>query len=290
MKLSAEWVEYETPTGTVSAYLVRTASAGRPTPGVIVIQEVWGVDEHMQDIAERLTGAGYTTLTPDLYSRGGARPESLQADRVKQAKAFLDTIPSEQWMAVLGDERLRRDALERLPSEQGAAIGETLGTLFGGPTGDPSRHVPALRASFSFLRSHPACGGRAVGSVGFCMGGGLSALLACTEPELGGAVIFYGASPSDEQVGSIRCPLRGFYGRNDPRIIDGLPRFARALTAAEVEHELRIYPGAGHAFLNDTRPSYQQEAARDAWAGTLAFFAAVLDPVSALPPEGLGVA
>jgi carboxymethylenebutenolidase len=115
-----------------------------------------------------------------------------------------------------------------------------------------------------------------VGSIGFCMGGGLSARLAGEEPRLGAAVVFYGGSPSAEQAGAIGCPLRGFYGQDDPRIVGGLPAFDAALKAAGVEHELRIYPETGHAFFNDTRPSYSPEAARDAWGRTLAFFAQAL--------------
>jgi carboxymethylenebutenolidase len=167
-------------------------------------------------------------------------------------------------------------------------VGETIGALFGGAGGDSARHLAVLRAAVAWLHRHPACAGRAVGSVGFCLGGGLSALLAGGEPGLGAAVIFYGSSPSAEQASSIGCPLRGFYGQDDPRILAGLPAFETALGAAGVDHELRIYPDTGHAFFNDTRPSFRQEAARDAWARTLAFFAEALGPVvsSTQPPSG----
>jgi carboxymethylenebutenolidase len=115
------------------------------------------------------------------------------------------------------------------------------------------------------------------------MGGGLSAQLACTDPELGAAVIYYGASPSADEVASIRCPVRGFYGENDPRVVAGLSDFEAALQDAGVDHELRVYPDTGHAFFNDRRPSYQPESARDAWGRTLAFFAETLGPVPTVP-------
>jgi carboxymethylenebutenolidase len=115
------------------------------------------------------------------------------------------------------------------------------------------------------------------------MGGGLSALLACEEPELRAAVVFYGSSPSAEQVGRIRCPIRGFCGHDDPGIVAGLPAFDGALGEARVDHELRVYPNTPHAFFNDTRPSYRPEAARDAWARTLAFFAETLGSVATVP-------
>jgi carboxymethylenebutenolidase len=288
VELLSEWIGYDSPAGAVAGYLVRPRAVSGPAPGVVVIQEVWGVDGHIADVADRFANAGYVALAPDLYSVGGGRPPTLAVERVAAAKAFLNTIPTAQWMAVLGDEQRRAEALSTLPADEAQEVGETIGALFGGVGGDPARHVGVLRAAVAFLRAHPACAGRAVGSVGFCLGGGLSALLAGEEPELGAAVIFYGASPSAEQVGSIHCPLRGFYGHDDPRIVTRLPAFDAALGAAGVDYELRIYPDTPHAFFNDTRPSYRPEAARDAWGRTLAFFAEALGPVPTVPvPEAV---
>lgn len=290
MELISEQIDYDSPSGEVSAYLTRPAAASGPLPGVVVIQEIWGVDRHIQDVADRFAGAGYVAVAPDLYSAGGGRPLVLDANRVETAKAFLNSIPSTQWMAVLGDDARRAEALAKLPAEQAEEVGETLGALFGGAGGDTGRHLSVLRAVIAFLRAHSACAGRAVGSVGFCLGGGLSALLACEEPHLGAAVIYYGASPAEERVGSVRCPVRGFYGQDDPRIVGGLPAFDAALSYAGADHELRIYPDTGHAFFNDTRPSYRPEAARDAWSRTLAFFAQTLAPVPTVAVEEIGSA
>jgi carboxymethylenebutenolidase len=284
MELASEWLSHDGPGGSVSGYLSRPRPAGDPLPAVVVIQEVWGVDRHIEDVADRVASAGYVALAPDLYSAGGGRPPALAFERVEAAKAFLNTIPPAEWMTVLGDDERRAQALGKLPEGEGERVGETLGTLFGGAR-DPERHVGVLQAAVAFVRSHPACSGRAVGSMGFCLGGGLSALLACKEPQLGAAVVFYGASPSAEQVASIGCPLRGFYGRDDPRIVGGLPDFEAALRDAGADHELRIYPDTGHAFFNDTRPSYRPAAARDAWGRTLAFFAQNLDAVATVAVE-----
>lgn len=285
MELLSEWIDYDSPAGGVAGYLARPRAVSGPAPGVVVIQEVWGVDAHIADVADRFANAGYVALAPDLYSAGGGRPPALAAERVAAAKAFLNTIPTGQWMAVLSDEQRRAQALAQLPAGEAREVGETIAALFGGVGGDPTRHVGVLRAAVAFLHAHPACAGRAVGSVGFCLGGGLSALLAGEEPGLAAAVIFYGSSPSAEQAGSIHCPLRGFYGHDDPRIVNGLPAFDAALSAAGADHELRIYPDTPHAFFNDTRPSYRPEAARDAWARTLAFFAEALGPVPTVPVQ-----
>jgi carboxymethylenebutenolidase len=284
VELLSEWIDYDTAAGRVAAYISRTAAVREPAPAVVVIQEIWGVDAHITDVVDRLASAGYVALAPDLYSVGNGRPPALAVERVATAKAFLNTIPTGEWMAVLGDEQRRAEALAQLPVEEAQQVGATIAALLGGAGGDFVRHLTVLRAAVSWLHSHPVCAGRAVGSVGFCLGGGLSALLAAEEPELAAAVIFYGSSPSDEQAGAIGCPLRGFYGQDDPRIVAGLPAFDAALSAARVDHELRVYPNTGHAFFNDTRPSYRQEPARDAWARTLAFFAQTLGPVSTLQP------
>jgi carboxymethylenebutenolidase len=176
---------------------------------------------------------------------------------------------------VLGDEEQRARALGKLPGGEGERVGETLGTLFGGMR-DLDRYTQSARGAIAFLGSHPACAGRPIGAIGFCLGGGLSARLACQEPALGAAVVFYGSAPEAERVASIGCPLRGFYGQDDPRILAGLPDFEAALRAAGADHELRVYPDTPHAFFNDTRSSYRPEAARDAWGRTLAFFADTL--------------
>ncbi len=283
MELLSEWIDYDSPAGAVAGYLTRPSAVSTPAPVVVVIQEVWGADGHIADVADRFANAGYVALAPDLYSAGGGRPPALVAERVAAAKEFLNTIPTGQWIAVLGDEQRRAEALSQLSAGEAQAVGETIAALFGGVGGDATRHLGVLRAAVAYLHAHPACAGRAIGSVGFCLGGGLSAMLASKEPELGAAVVFYGSSPSAEQAGSIHCPLRGFYGQDDPRIVDGLPAFDAALGAAGVNYELRIYPDTPHAFFNDTRPSYRPEAARDAWGRTLAFFGETLGPVPTVP-------
>lgn len=272
MRLQHDWTEYRSGRGPVRAWLSRPAAVSDPLPGVVVIQEVWGVDGHIQDVADRFASAGYVALAPDLYSAGGARPPALAPERVEAAKAFLDTLRPGEWMAVRGDEGQRAEILARLPGDQGAALGETLGTLFDGAR-DPSAQVGVLQAAVGFLKGHETCAGRPVGSVGYCMGGSLSALLACAEPELAAAVVYYGSSPPPERVEAIRCPILGLYGEQDERVTSGVPAFAEAMKAAGKRFEYQVYSETPHAFFNDTRASYRVEAARDAWARTLAFFA-----------------
>jgi carboxymethylenebutenolidase len=114
--------------------------------------------------------------------------------------------------------------------------------------------------------------GREVGSVGYCMGGALSFALATQFPQLRAAVCNYGVAPSTEAMAAIQCPVFGFYGGTDHRITDQVPEVAAAMAKAGKTYHYEIYPEAGHAFFNDSRSSYDPNAARDAWAETLEFF------------------
>jgi carboxymethylenebutenolidase len=144
---------------------------------------------------------------------------------------------------------------------------------------DPEEQLSTLVHAVQALRDDPACDGNA-GCVGFCMGGNLSARLAARYESLGAAVVFYGSPPPAEEIPAIRCPVLGFYGGDDTRITSAVPAFAEAMAAAGVSFEHHVYSGAPHAFFNDTRRSYHPEAARDASARCLLFFARHLSPVS----------
>jgi len=135
------------------------------------------------------------------------------------------------------------------------------------------RAIAEIVAAARFLLARDDVRGPKVGVVGFCMGGALSLLSACESDLFGAAVVFYGRNPDPiERVRSLHCPLLGLYGELDQAIPPSeVERLRAALTAAGKEFELHIYPGAPHAFFNDTRASYRPEAAIDAWRRTLAF-------------------
>ncbi|HZB97527.1 MAG TPA: dienelactone hydrolase family protein [Candidatus Sulfotelmatobacter sp.] len=269
MKLESRWIDYDAEGARIPAYCVRASAAKERLPAVVVIQEAWGPDEHIQDVAERFAAAGYLALAPDLFARdntGGV----MSAERIKQVRFFLDSLGPQAW----GDPSLRDAALANLPGEQAEVIRETMSVLLT-PNRPYDRYIADLRAAVSHLRSDAECDGLVV-SVGFCLGGGLSARLACSEPALAAAVIFYGAAPPLDQVSSIECRVLGLYGAEDHRITDGVGEFASAMEAAAKSFEYEVYENAPHAFFNDTRPSYRPSAARAAWARTLSFFATQL--------------
>jgi carboxymethylenebutenolidase len=132
-----------------------------------------------------------------------------------------------------------------------------------------------LDTATTHLRSQPEALARSFGVVGFCMGGRLSYLFAAHDSEVSASVVFYGGNimvpwgegPAPfEHSDRIGCPMLGLFGGDDQNPSpDDVAKLDAELTRCGVLHEFKSYPGAGHAFLNEARPSYREEAAADAW-------------------------
>lgn len=131
-----------------------------------------------------------------------------------------------------------------------------------------------LKGGFSYLQSLECVHPKRIGSIGFCMGGGLSLLLACNVKDLAAAVVFYGRNPSPiDLVKNIHCPILGNYAGADMAIAESdISLLKQTLTKYGKVFDIKVYPGAPHAFFNDTRESYRPGAAQDAWKRTLEFF------------------
>ena len=131
-----------------------------------------------------------------------------------------------------------------------------------------------LRATFDYLRGLDFVVRGRVGAAGFCWGGANALRMATQVRELSAAVPFYGRNPSPlELVERIACPLLLIYGEDNPFIMPGVPALEAALKQYGKTYEIKIYPGAKHAFHNDTSSErYHPDAARDAWARSGAFF------------------
>ncbi len=141
-----------------------------------------------------------------------------------------------------------------------------------------------IESARAFLAAHQDCNGR-IGIIGFCMGGGFALL--CAHRGFQVASVNYGEVPEDageRLAGS--CPIVGSYGRRDFGLRGRAERLERALTAANVVHDIKEYPDAGHSFLNRFNAGplltpllhigglgYHHPSAEDAWRRILAFFA-----------------
>jgi carboxymethylenebutenolidase len=270
MAIKSEWIRY----GEGSGYFARPEKATTPVPGVLVIQEIGGVNEHIEDVTRRIAAAGYAALAPDLFAVGGKRPAALTTERVAEAFDFGATLPP----GTMFDPAARGAALAKLSEADRLTIGETFDQMFSfaAPGRSESLMEPLHRAFRHLREERTEARGQKVACVGFCMGGGLSALLACEEPELSGAAVFYGMTPPAEKISHIACPVIAFYGAMDQRVNAGIPGFQESMRAAGKSYEHHIYEGAGHAFFNDDGPRYDVKAARDSYARLLAFFAKAL--------------
>lgn len=126
-------------------------------------------------------------------------------------------------------------------------------------------------AAVRYLKSHPRSTGK-VGCIGFCWGGEMANQLAVNSPDLAAAVPFYGMQPAPEEVPKIKASLLIHYAGIDERVNKGIPAFEEALKKASIDYKIYMYPGARHAFLNDTwTERYNKEAAQLAWQRTVAF-------------------
>ena len=141
----------------------------------------------------------------------------------------------------------------------------------------PDRAMRDLKAAFNFLASRPDVREDRIGAIGWCMGGRYALALATEEPRLAAVVAYYGAPPTDAAaIAKIKAPMLGNYGAEDKGPSpEQVKAFEAALKKAGKTVDIKIYPGAGHAFANPNNPwgGYREAAAKDAWSRTVAFFA-----------------
>lgn len=219
------------------------AESGR-VPGVVLLHDVWGLSEHFDDLAGRLAGAGFGVLALEIYRR--------------EANVAIEN-PGE-WMRSLCDPEIQGD----------------------------------IEAAAAFLREQPETLGGRVGVVGFCMGGMYALLAGCGGQGIDAVSVFYGLLSHEhgilhseegldpakkprqplDAVRDLQCPLLGLFGEEDEFIpLDDIRQLEKRLAGLRPATEVVVYPGAGHAFMNETREAaFRPETARDAWARMVDFF------------------
>ena len=179
-----------------------------------------------------------------------------------------------------------RDVARRFAKEGYAALAVDLLTREGGTdkqerdkvpgllTGaGTDRHVADFAAARSYLGTVEGVDGARVGMIGFCFGGGVTWAAATKIAELKAVVPFYGPSPDAAAVANIKAAAFGVYAEKDARISGTKDALDAALTTAKVTHQMKLYPGVGHAFHNDTGGAYDEAQATLAWKDSLAWFA-----------------
>ncbi|MFT4174022.1 MAG: dienelactone hydrolase family protein [Rhodocyclaceae bacterium] len=207
-------------------------------PIVLVVQEIFGVHEHIRDVTRRLAKLGYLAVAPELYVRQGD-PRSIP------------TI-----------DELREKIISKVPDQQ----------VF-----------DDLDACIDWAVAQGGDGAR-VGLTGFCWGGRIAWLYAARQPRLKAAVAWYGKlvgptnalsprHPVDVAIGLL-APVLGLYGEQDGGIpLDTVHQMQELLVTGGTPSHIVVYPGAGHAFFADYRPSYHAPSAQAAWSELEAWLA-----------------
>jgi carboxymethylenebutenolidase len=138
---------------------------------------------------------------------------------------------------------------------------------------NPDKAIQNLKSALRFLRNHEAVDSEKVGSLGWCFGGGWSVQLALNQ-KMTATGIYYGTLVTDpKQLSVIQWPVLGIFGDADGSIpVEQVRAFEAALNENNVENEIYIYEGVGHAFANPTGANYAPEETKDAWEKTVAFF------------------
>jgi carboxymethylenebutenolidase len=130
-----------------------------------------------------------------------------------------------------------------------------------------------VASGFAYLNVLPDVRGDKHGLVGFCWGGEMTFAAATQIPALDAAVVYYGRSPNPDLMKNIKAPVMAHYGEKDPGVNKGISETVDAMKKYNKAYDHRIYPGAQHAFNNDTnKDRYDASAAQEAWGRTLEFF------------------
>jgi carboxymethylenebutenolidase len=139
---------------------------------------------------------------------------------------------------------------------------------------DAERAEREIAGAGAFLLQRPECSSKKFGVVGFCMGGALAQYAATKNPSVGATVSFYGGFKKvSSRWEDLSAPILFIYGENDRGVPPEHGReLEKKLKSLGKNVELKIYPGADHAFFNDTRPSFSRDAAAGAWKRTIQFF------------------
>ncbi len=235
--------EITIPVGGFRMPAYRAAPAGRTqAPVVLVISEIFGVHEHIADVANRFARAGYFAIAPELFVRQG--DAASYGEIAKLIAEVISKVPDAQ---VMGD----LDATVAWAKAEGADTTKTgiTGFCWGGRiTWLYTAHNPAVKAGVAWY-------GRLVGQA--------SALTPLHPVDV---------------AGKLAGPVLGLYGGQDPGIpLDTVEKMKAALaagSAAAKKSEFVVYPDAPHAFHADYRPSFRKDAAEDGWRRALAWFKA----------------
>jgi len=220
----------------IPAYRARPAGGGR-FPIILVVQEIFGVHEHIKDLCRRLAKSGYLAVAPEMFARQGdvSKIENIQeivntvVSKVPDSQVMSDLDSTAAWAGKNGG------SAERL-AITGFCWGGRIVWMY-------ATHNPKLMAGAAWY-------GRLEGDKN------------AMTPK----------NPID-YVGGLKAPVIGFYGGKDTGIsAESIERMRASLKVIDDPSQIIVYPQAEHGFNADYRPSYKKDDAEDAWKKMLAWF------------------
>lgn len=229
--------------GTIDAYYARPQNQAKP-PVILVIQEIFGLHEHIRDVCRRFAALGYFAVSAELYQRQGdpnncdSVPDIIRniVSKVSDEQVLADLDASVQWARQQGGDTSR--------------LGVT-GFCWGG------------RIVWMYMEHNPAA------KAGVAWYGKLSV----------GHGPLQTRNPVDVAK-TLKGPVLGLYGGQDTSIpLEDVRRMEAELAEgneAARNSRIVVYPDSGHAFFADYRPSYREEDAKDAWVNAVDWFEAKL--------------
>jgi carboxymethylenebutenolidase len=202
-----------------------------PSPAVIVLQEMYGVNAHIRRVTELLCKEGYVAVAPDVFHRSvrrGDLPYNNPATAMPHYQAVTNAGSQED-----------------------------------------------IKAIYVWLQKQPAVEHDKIGAIGFCLGGKI-AFLANATVTLSAAISYYGGGLETltAEAVNLHGPQLFIWGGQDAHITaEKRQAILDAVDKAGKKYAFSIFSYAGHAFNSDDRPNYEPQAAKEAWALSLAFLA-----------------
>lgn len=241
MEIKTERVHVSVDGKTMGAYMARPAD-GPPRPGVLVYMEIFGVNAHIRDVADRVAREGYVALAPDFFHRTGPGVEyGYDQTGMTEGIKLLGQLKADE---IVADGRAAMSFLKRQNFARGDTIG-AMGFCVGGHVTYLTACELGVKAAASFY------GGGIAGAQSF---GGQPSTIGRTS-QIGGKIIcLYGAKDAHiplTQVDAVRAELEKH----------------------KIRHEVVVYPNADHGFFCDQRASYDKASADDAWTRVKKLFA-----------------
>lgn len=235
MDVTTSTLQLNTPDGKMDVFEAKPKDGG-PHPGIVVLMEAFGLNDHIKDVTQRIAQEGYVAIAPDLYHREQERVVSYK--ELQKAIGIMNRLQDSKVMEDVGAAIAHLKAQKYVKAGTLGVTGFCMGGRFTYLTA--AHHNKDIKAAVVFY---------------------------------GGGIPMGKPSPL-ERTNEIKCPISLFFGAKDPLIPqEHVTQINKALTDAGAKFTVKVYPDATHGFFCNERESYHADSAKDAWNQSKTFFA-----------------